>query len=520
MSNPEGSGKVLAVTASSIRRPRCAPAGLALMRRVGQPLGIVACGLMLAAGVPAATITVDTTVDAPVGSADSDCTLRSAIASADDDVAHDGCQAGEAGGDDIVFDQALAGSTLTLSEGQFEITEALTVAGPVAGDPAGIVIDADGGSRIFRIVGDSLNAFEVAFTGLTLTGGATPPDPSASGGAIQSQDADLRLDHVIVSGNTTTASDQNAHGGGVLVRNGRVEIRHSEIRDNVAAAGAAGGGLAVIIGEVDIRDTRIAGNDIGGDFANGGGVNIFRADTVMVNVSIKGNTLTGERSVGAGMSFRLGGHQLEMRNSTIADNTIAGGGTDARGGGLVIHRATATLVNTTVSGNSVGGTGIIGGGGIFVDGNDTESGELELIHASVVDNQADNGAGGIEVDTDTANVALHNTLVVQGEAGQAACNGPIGTAANTLATDDSCTGSATAFEALGIGELADNGGSTMTHRLQVGSAAIDAAGGCLADFGIDADQRGQPRPGSHTTDCDVGAFEFQGEVFADRFESN
>ena len=45
-------------------------------------------------------------------------------------------------------------------------------------------------------------------------------------------------------------------------------------------------------------------------------------------------------------------------------------------------------------------------------------------------------------------------------------------------------------EELNLGPLQDNGGSTETHALAPGSAAIDKGN----SFGVTTDQRGQPRP--------------------------
>jgi hypothetical protein len=60
-------------------------------------------------------------------------------------------------------------------------------------------------------------------------------------------------------------------------------------------------------------------------------------------------------------------------------------------------------------------------------------------------------------------------------------------------------------EDLNLGELADNGGPTMTHALLPGSVAIDVIPADMCE--VDEDQRGEPRPGG--TMCDVGAFEVQ-----------
>jgi hypothetical protein len=54
----------------------------------------------------------------------------------------------------------------------------------------------------------------------------------------------------------------------------------------------------------------------------------------------------------------------------------------------------------------------------------------------------------------------------------------------------------------GLGPLADNGGPTLTHALQPGSSALDAADASLCPA---TDQRGGARPAG--AGCDIGAFE-------------
>jgi hypothetical protein len=79
---------------------------------------------------------------------------------------------------------------------------------------------------------------------------------------------------------------------------------------------------------------------------------------------------------------------------------------------------------------------------------------------------------------------------------------------NTCGFDQSTDMSGVSANDLNLGELADNGGPTMTHALQtipVVSVAIDQIP--AVDCEVDKDQRGQPRPGG--TMCDVGAFEVQ-----------
>ena len=66
---------------------------------------------------------------------------------------------------------------------------------------------------------------------------------------------------------------------------------------------------------------------------------------------------------------------------------------------------------------------------------------------------------------------------------------------------------------LNLGPLGDNGGPTMTHALLPGSVAIDVIPEteCLDADGepLTTDQRGEPRPETGGTMCDVGSFEVQ-----------
>jgi hypothetical protein len=58
-----------------------------------------------------------------------------------------------------------------------------------------------------------------------------------------------------------------------------------------------------------------------------------------------------------------------------------------------------------------------------------------------------------------------------------------------------------------LGPLQDNRGLTMTHALLPGSPAINRIPAAACE--VDTDQRGEPRPETGGTMCDVGAFEVQ-----------
>lgn len=470
--------------------------------------------MTMAAPGLAAIITVTTAGDGPVGVSPGECSLRAAIASANDDTAHDGCQSGSSGPDEIRFEAGLAGSTITLTEGQFDISDDLTVTGPDPGNPAGLGIDADGASRIISMIGDETDPFHVGLSSLTLTGGNTT-GTGAAGGGIEAEDADLTLNHVIVTENSTADSGQNAHGGGIGMRDGTLSVHDSEISNN-SIANTGGGGVAVTLGELIIERSRITGNSIAdGEFDLGGGVSVFRSNATITDSLISGNSIAGDSAEGAGVAFRLGDFQLTIRGSTISGNSIDGN--DAVGAGIFVERARMTALNSTISGNAITGTGG-NGGGVWLGGDDDEPGHASLVHVTVLGNTAD-GTDGIHFDPDhTQTITLDNSLVIQTSAGETACTQTVD-GANSLATDTSCTGSATDLSNLGPGPLQNNGGPTPTHSLGRDSGAINAAGDCVDEHGIDTDQRGLPRPGTENPACDSGAWEFQDQVFRDRFEA-
>lgn len=165
------------------------------------------------------------------------------------------------------------------------------------------------------------------------------------------------------------------------------------------------------------------------------------------------------------------------------------------------------MVNSTISGNSTEGTEAAGGGlsvGVDeVDGSKVRGGHVTLKNTTIVGNSAASGAGGIHMRGETNGLGVNNSIIapVQGDA----CQRPIASGNNNLFTDPSCDGSTTPTSAIGLGPLTDNGGPTLTHLLTPGSAGLDAAGDCVAEFDISEDQRGMRRPQSHA--CDIGAVE-------------
>jgi CSLREA domain-containing protein len=515
-------------------------------------LTLTISSLLAGGAANAATITVTTSADGPIGSV-AGCSLREAIASANNGNSQGGCSPGSVAADSIVFDPSLANSTITLSQGQMEITNSVTITGPVVDDPAGLIIDGDNLSRIFRIQGPSeIAPINTTLNQITLTRGRTTGS-IGEGGAVRAQYANLNLNQTIVRNSSvfTSAIGLNATasalGGGVVVLYGSASLVDSRITDNSAIsyatgdgafAGSLGAGLVVLGGAASLVNSTIAGNvteaEASGNGASGtaaGGMVMVDGTLVIVDSSLSGNSAL---SIGTGIDAEANayGGGLFIRNadstivgSTLSDNAIIASDL-AVGGGLVAARADFFVNNSTISGNSATGTTTSGGGIALVGfeasyGGDPAPANLLLEHGTVAFNTASNGPDGIYVrQNGYAFLGLGNSLVVQAGADETACNAPV-KYGDSLVTDDSCTGTATDLADIKLAGLSDNGGATLTHGLLPGSVAINALSECHED--ITVDQRGLPRPGTGSSNCDIGAFEVQDNddfdtIFRDRFE--
>src|SRR5262249_54284039 len=106
-----------------------------------------------------------------------------------------------------VYRIGLAGAENANASGDFDVKNPLTIVGQGA---SSTVIDGARRDRLFEVLG----TYDVAFRNLTLRNGGG----SLSGGAIQAETANVRLDGCVVSGNTAL------YGGGIYAGSGNVTL--------------------------------------------------------------------------------------------------------------------------------------------------------------------------------------------------------------------------------------------------------------------------------------------------------
>lgn len=236
--------------------------------------------------------------------------------------------------------------------------------------------------------------------------------------------------------------------------------------------------------------------DAGDFWQGGGGIYNGAGSTLNLIDSTVSNNSSGWSGGGVYAFFDT---DVFVERSTVSGNVALDVGGGFRGLGDIV------IQNSTVSGNN--STAWHGGAGFFTDG------VADVINSTIVGNLAPGGtAGGLFVGTfgDAAATLNVTNSIVANNADYSCFLAPFGAGPvalnsgdNNVFTDGTCNPVATdqVVADPGILPLQDNGGPTLTHGLQPGSPAIDAAN---AAFCPPTDQRGVARDAA----CDSGAFEF------------
>lgn len=368
----------------------------------------------------------------------------------------------------------------------------------------------NGGSELW---GGIRNAGSLTLEECTVSGNST----EANGGGIRNSGT-LSLIDSALTGNSAF------RGGGISNYGGTVSLLNSTIADNTAQGIENDSN-----GSVTLTNSTVRGNSqgisntgtmtlIGSTVSENNGWGIENRGTMTLTESIVSDNETGivNRSTmtltDSTVSSNSGGinpggiynnGDLMLVNSTVSSNS-----TEDNGGGIS-NEGILTLVNSTVSENAANGLG----GGVYdigvcrvlastLSGNEAETGS-QIAHMSLVELEVENSL--IDGDCLTA-TTISNGHNVESPGDTCGFDTNKGDQVNVSPED------------LNLGPLADNGGPTKTHKpgdggFGEGSAAIDwiPAAQCLDADGepLTTDQRGEPRPETGGTMCDVGAFEVQ-----------
>ncbi|MBS1792553.1 MAG: CSLREA domain-containing protein [Acidobacteria bacterium] len=361
-----------------------------------------------------------------------------------------------------------------------------TTTDAVDANPGNGVCATSGGSCSLRAAIQEANALAGADV-ITLPAGVyqltisgTAEDQAATG------DLDIRTDITINGADARTTFIQAGSGPGLGIDrvfdvpigvSGILSLNNATVRYGTDSSGVGGGGLQLnapgVGGAFNLNNVLVTQNT---STANGGAMRISGGTVNIVNSAITNNSSSGGQG-GAALCNNL--CTLRITNSTLSANSGTNGGSLRN-----TINTSITLTNSTITRN----TASAGTGGI----NTSAGGTMNIRNTIVTDNTGttDNDATGVVTSGG-------NNLI-----------GSQGTSTGWVGTDLLNNPNAR------LAPLGNYGGSTPTHSLLSGSAAINAGSNCVnnsscatfnAPANVAADERGFARPASATTD--IGAFE-------------
>lgn len=274
---------------------------------------------------------------------------------------------------------------------------------------------------------------------------------------LTGNNATLTLNKLTFQGITRTST--SAIGGSVVeMQTGTLTMEDCVVKNNTLTGMVAYGGAIISNNNtINIFHSTFSNNSVisAGSNASGGVLDTANSIVTIMNSTFNNNTVTGANTGTGGVVSANTGNTISITSSTFSDNTVVNGTNSAQGGAIYSSGGSITLMNTILSNNTSGG-------------------------------HTDSNCSGAVIMSGGYNIDSGSTCALSGTA------------------DQSSTGN----DVIGLKDLADNGGSTPTQALELGSVAIDAiAADSVNCTGVTADQRNYARP--QNTNCDVGAYEYK-----------
>jgi CSLREA domain-containing protein len=346
--------------------------------------------------------------------------------------------------------------------------------------------------------------------------------------------------------NGTVSGNMSDWTGGGIVNLNTMVIRNSTVEDNTASS--AGGGISNL-SQLDLENVTVRGNEA----PSGGGLFSYASPRYGLRSRLKRSRLNNStfeentaRRGGGGIFnsegvlliatgtdlYRNGANQgggiYNVGEATLLEATIGGNTAGSGQGGGVFNRGLINLTRSTLAANrGLASTSSFEAPAIYTE----EGGHVELTNSTVSGHSMTARVGGVIANVSGSLRATHATVsdnegpifgglissinaselensIVAGNSSGGSCSTGLTSLGGNMFDMTGCGDVGTDLVIVpgsdGLGPLANNGGSTMTHALDSSSPAVDLAldSGCQA-----TDQRGISRPaGAH---CDAGAYELE-----------
>ncbi len=389
---------------------------------------------------------------------------------------------------EAALDAALAGGgSVTFNCGASPITITVTsrkvIGSDTSLDGGGLVTLSGGGVTGVVSISQKVTA---TLANLTITGGVD------DGGAVRNSGRKLMVINSTFSNNSATIDAGRDGVGGAISNDGTLAVTNSTFSANSALSGGAiahrSHSPLTVNNSVFTQNTS----------SRGGAIMTFRGKLTVTNSRFSGNS-----AISGDYYFGQGGAVNNAGAFTLTSSTFSNNAADDLGG-AINNFGKLTVSNSTFGSNNAD----IRGGAIF------NGGKLTVTNSTFADNSATDGGAAISTGT-RKNLTLKNTIVANSTAGEN-CWGTVTDKGHNLDSGASC-GFSSAKGSLSNTDpkldpagLADNGGPTQTIAVEADSPAINAGDQrvCKKAPVKNVDQRGFVRPGTGSTNCTIGAYEF------------
>jgi predicted outer membrane repeat protein len=278
----------------------------------------------------------------------------------------------------------------------------------------------------------------------------------------------------------TISTNTNLHGGGLITLSGGYTVQIFSVNSWVS----------LTLDSITVT----AGAST---YAGGAIYNKYRGTLNVTNSTFSDNSA----SYYGGAIYNSGG-TVNVTNSTFSGNSATNYGGAIANDYNNYYYGTVNVTNSTFSGNSATNYG----GAIF----NNYCGTVNVINSTLSGNSVSQSYGGGAIYNGNG-IGLWNTIVANSSPAGRNCGGSsITNGGHNLDSDGSCGVGTATNPKLDPTGLANNGGPTQTIALQAGSPAINAGDNtvCAADPVNNLDQRGAARPGTGSTHCSIGAYEY------------
>lgn len=221
---------------------------------------------------------------------------------------------------------------------------------------------------------------------LNLTGGVIAGNYAPNGGGVYAKGSMVNVDGSIISGNGTFGS-QSGYGAGICAFESTVNVTSGYITNN----------------KYQFYQDTDSTNWVhkGGGCHGGGGIAAFNGGSLKIN----GGYITGNYSAEAGGGVYGGAWNRALSTFTFSGGTIASNvAQNSEGGGIRIAAPTKGEFNVPsgtkayITNNTTNTTNDWGGGGVFVQGGNSdqgvESASLKIYNALITNNHAEGFGGG------------------------------------------------------------------------------------------------------------------------------